>query len=454
MSIPRSADQLLVALGGLLLVAAAVAPSVSGEGTVAGSLLVVGALALGALARAALRSTGRDRLTWSLVFATGLIAAGVSLALPVRALSTAGISLVVLVAFGAWAASLAMRGGSWSRQTSARAALDAIWVLVATAPAWWTWIITPVLDQRAVLGEGPTRALAVAAMLSTIVIADLAANGWRLAGEARVSFFALGAGAVLAVLAARLLVEAPESSTAAFAAAAVVVTVATGRPELSTATGDADAPTRRADRWLTSLPIAAAAPALVVGADLPATWALVALAVLGFRAHQLTRGLERRVEQLGVHQLLDPDTGVANRRAVQDLHVEGEALGVCSIAIGGIRRIIEHHGRPAADELIEVVAQRLAATVRHRDVVVRLGDHEFGLILVGAESSAVVDAVARRAIEQITMPIQVDGGRIVLPASVGATHRPAGGSVRELIASADAALVDAKGRGPRTVVHT
>ncbi len=454
MSLPRSTDQLLVAIGGLLLVAAAIAPSVSGEGTVAGSLVVVGAVALGALARAAHRSTGRDRLTWSLVLGAGLVAAGVSLALPVRALSTVGISLVVLVALGAWGASLAMRAGSWSGETAMRALLDGVWVLVATAPAWWTWVVSPVLDQRAELGSGPTTALAIAATLSTVVIADLAANGWRLDGEARCSFFALGAGAVLAVLAARLLVEAPESSTAAFAAAAVVVTVATGRPELSQDAAAGDTAGRRAERLLTGLPLLAAAPALLTDADLHPAWSLGALAVLAVRAGWVTGNLERRVEQLSVHRLLDPQTGLANRRAVHDLAVDREALGVCSIAVAGVQRLVEEHGREVGDEVVETVAKRLTASVRHRDVVVRLGENEFGLIIVGAESAAVVDAVARRALARITEPIAVGGRRIILPASVGVTYEPGGGTVRELIERADAALATAKVRGPRHVVHS
>ena len=116
--------------------------------------------------------------------------------------------------------------------------------------------------------------------------------------------------------------------------------------------------------------------------------------------------------------------------------------------------LVEEHGRLVGDEVVETVARRLSAAVRHRDVVVRLGENEFGLILVGADSAAVVDAIAKRALARITEPIAVGGRRIILPASVGATYRPEGGAVRELIEQADAALATAKELGPRHVVHS
>lgn len=454
MPTPRSTDELLVAIGGLLLIAAAIAPSMSGEGTVAGSLVVVGAVALGALARAAHRSAGRDRLTWSLVLGAGLVAAAVSLALPVEAVSSLGIGLVVLLAVGAWGASVAMRATSWSGPTLVRALLDGLWVLAATAPAWWTWIVRPVLDGGDELGSGPTTVLATASILSIVVISDLAASGWRLHGEARCSFFALGAAAVLSVLAARLLVVAPSSSTAAFAAAAIVVTVATDRPDLSHDAG-ADEPGVERTFWLlTAGPLIVAAPALLTSAAMAPAWALGALGALTLRAGRVIRSQEAQIEQLGVHRLLDPQTGLANRRAVNDLDIDRQSIGVCSIAVAGVQRLVEEHGRRVGDEVVDTVARRLAASVRHRDVVVRLGDNEFGLILVGAESAAVVDAVAKRALARITEPIAVGGRRIILPTSIGATFEPGGGSVRELIDRADAALATAKERGPRTVVHS
>ncbi|MEO1061039.1 MAG: GGDEF domain-containing protein [Actinomycetota bacterium] len=449
----RSSDQLLVAIGGLLLVAAAIAPSVSGEGTVAGSLVVVGAVALGALARAARRATGRDRLTWSLALGAAGVAAAASVALRVEALSTVGIGLVCLIAAGAWAATIAMRGSSWSGPTLLRALLDGVWVLAATAPAWWTWIVQPVLEDRELLGHGPTTMLAAASILSIVVIADLAASGWRLHSEAACSFLALGAGAVLSVFAARLLVVAPTSSTAAFAAAAVVITIATERPDLSRDAAADEGTVARTFWLLTGLPLLLAAPASLTGAELPSWWALTALGVLMLRCGLIIQSEERRIEQLGVHRLLDPQTGLANRRAVADLDIEHEALGVCSIAVAGIQRLIAEHGRKIGDEVVETVAQRLSTSVRHRDVVVRLGDNEFGLILVGAESNAVVDAVAKRALARISEPITVGERRIILPASIGATFDPHGGSVSELIGRADDALASAKGRGPRTVVH-
>jgi diguanylate cyclase (GGDEF)-like protein len=98
--------------------------------------------------------------------------------------------------------------------------------------------------------------------------------------------------------------------------------------------------------------------------------------------------------------------------------------------------------------LVEL-GHRLAATVRPSDTVARLGGDEFVVVCEEVDTDTAL-ALGRRLQEAIAVPLGVNGGEYRLSASIGIAlgHR----DPDALLADADAAVYDAKGRGGGRVV--
>ena len=122
-----------------------------------------------------------------------------------------------------------------------------------------------------------------------------------------------------------------------------------------------------------------------------------ALKVLGLFATLIARQLEREqvVEnlksanaQLSNHALVDPLTGVANRRAlmleldrsVERARREGAALHVAFIDLDGFKAINDRYGHEIGDRFLADVGRRLANGVRAADFVARYGGDEFVVV--------------------------------------------------------------------------
>lgn len=109
-------------------------------------------------------------------------------------------------------------------------------------------------------------------------------------------------------------------------------------------------------------------------------------------------------------------------------------------------------GHPTGDKLLKMVADRLQLIIRSKDTVARMGGDEFALVLADAAQQSDVDAVARRIIEVVSEPYEINGRQVVIGTSVGiAIGRPAQGLLPDqLIRNADVALYKAKHEGRGT----
>ncbi|MCV2352019.1 GGDEF domain-containing protein [Paucibacter sp. Y2R2-4] len=125
----------------------------------------------------------------------------------------------------------------------------------------------------------------------------------------------------------------------------------------------------------------------------------------------------------------DPLTGLANRRhfqtAIKRLAEQGKLQGtVFLIDIDHFKRINDVHGHAAGDAVLVEVAQRLGATLREEDLVVRWGGEEF-LIVVDDRQVATATALAQRLLDQIAlMPVSYGAQQIHVSASIGFASFP------------------------------
>ncbi|MEQ9337498.1 MAG: GGDEF domain-containing protein, partial [Miltoncostaeaceae bacterium] len=109
------------------------------------------------------------------------------------------------------------------------------------------------------------------------------------------------------------------------------------------------------------------------------------------------------VDRLERLSLIDPLTGLANRRAFDDaLEVElarcrrtGEPMGLVLLDVDHFKRFTDSHGHPAGDRALAAVAARLTATARREDRPCRVGGEEFAVLLPGADHAATAEVAER-----------------------------------------------------------
>jgi predicted signal transduction protein with EAL and GGDEF domain len=94
------------------------------------------------------------------------------------------------------------------------------------------------------------------------------------------------------------------------------------------------------------------------------------------------------------------------------------------------------------------------ASLREREAVARLGGDEFAVLLAHLRDPEAAGRVARRILETLRPPFQVDGVELHTSASIGISVFPRdGGTVEELLQHADVALYHAKDQGRDTFQH-
>lgn len=100
--------------------------------------------------------------------------------------------------------------------------------------------------------------------------------------------------------------------------------------------------------------------------------------------------LVRERDVLRKGQLLDPLTGLGNRRLaeqslsdmIRQIEARGGAVCLLIIKVGNYETVKEEHDEHIAEELIKAIAERLEGLVRPMDIATYFNDGEFALILL------------------------------------------------------------------------
>ena len=146
-------------------------------------------------------------------------------------------------------------------------------------------------------------------------------------------------------------------------------------------------------------------------------------------------------------------TGLANRRRFErQLEREvsrtlryGHPFSLLMIDIDNFKSINDTHGHEAGDEVLKRLARCLQEGTRGIDLAARIGGEEFGVILTETELAGGLELAERLRLAIKAMEIPKVG---VVTASLGVAECPsAAQTARELLASADAALYEAKRQG-------
>ncbi len=105
-------------------------------------------------------------------------------------------------------------------------------------------------------------------------------------------------------------------------------------------------------------------------------------------------------------------------------------------------------GHLTGDKLLAQVSARLLSLMGENEMCGRLGGDEFAIVVRDVGNPDTVSNLARRVIDRLSAPYQVDHHTLHVGASVGSAEGPRdGSSVEELMRNADLALYRAKGLG-------
>ena len=163
-----------------------------------------------------------------------------------------------------------------------------------------------------------------------------------------------------------------------------------------------------------------------------------------------------QAEELAPLAMLDPLTGLANRRLFADrVHTamatarrNRRTVAIVYLDLDGFKDINDRHGHYVGDAVLQAVAMRLCAVVRAEDTVSRVGGDEFMVLLWDVASNEGAATVVLKMIAEVSRPYLVDGLQVALTTSAGVGLYPDhGDDPYALIKSADAALYDAKRAG-------
>ena len=176
---------------------------------------------------------------------------------------------------------------------------------------------------------------------------------------------------------------------------------------------------------------------------------------------------EQRIAHLAYHDSL---TGLPNRLLFKDrlelsialARRHGYMVAVMFLDLDRFKHINDTLGHRVGDQLLVTIGRRLRKALRVSDTVTksggnqgdmpvtiaRMGGDEFTVILSEVKNVQAVVKVARRVLEVVSKPLNLNGGEVFATVSIGIALFPVDGADFEtLVKNADSAMYYAKERG-------
>ncbi len=162
---------------------------------------------------------------------------------------------------------------------------------------------------------------------------------------------------------------------------------------------------------------------------------------------------EARMRHLAHHDGL---TGLPNRlmlderlsHALEVARRHDHGVAVLCLDLDRFKPVNDLMGHAAGDRLLVEVSARLSGMLRAGDTLARLGGDEFAIVLPVLDKPGSSAKLARRIVDSLSQPFDIDGQQVIIGASVGIALAPSDGTDGgTLLRLADIAMYQAKGEG-------
>ena len=180
------------------------------------------------------------------------------------------------------------------------------------------------------------------------------------------------------------------------------------------------------------------------------------LIIAAVNAQTMTEVAEIATAQMSYLAEHDTLTGLPNRSLLTDRLTQaialaerhGKTVALMYLDLDNFKLINDSLGHPVGDQLLQSIAKRLQACVRHSDTVSRQGGDEFVVLLPEVEEHNDATLIARKLIEAMAQPHLIGGHQVLVTLSIGISHYPDDGKdVDTVIRNADTAMYHAKQAG-------
>lgn len=128
-------------------------------------------------------------------------------------------------------------------------------------------------------------------------------------------------------------------------------------------------------------------------------------------------------------------------QAIARAQRQGRNFGILFLDLNGFKQINDSYGHDAGDLLLKLIATRLQECIRAEDSVARLGGDEFIVLLEGKTDAEVMESIAQKIRNNLSIPITINNHQFTISTSIGkATFPMHGKTTDELLQHADAKM--------------
>ena len=166
--------------------------------------------------------------------------------------------------------------------------------------------------------------------------------------------------------------------------------------------------------------------------------------------------VSKHAKQIVMQSKSDSVTGLLNRhyfhrllrRSVTKIVQQNSISALLIIDIDHFRELNAKYDYSFGDEVLKILVHRINRLLGADDVLARTGDDEFSVLIEHPGSTASIQGLAKKILETVNEPVQIDANYIHLTCSIGISIiNQDAKEMDELIQHADSALYNAKNSG-------
>lgn len=170
----------------------------------------------------------------------------------------------------------------------------------------------------------------------------------------------------------------------------------------------------------------------------------------------IARTIVHRLRAMNFLMQHDPLTRLPNRSLFQEscnaalgrAERRGGSFSLLCLDLDNFTEINGLLGNGGGDELLRLAGERLRCAIHELDVIARLGEDEFAVLLEDQSNSAGIAATLEMLLQELARPYSVRGQEVYVTATAGVSCYPQdGGDSETLLRNAQAAMRVAKDRG-------